>query len=339
MFLFKQTIPLRKSFLPIATEYKMVGDKVAVDITKIYQNDLFNTIQQETSIQKVPVLPLLTMPVPPSPQATPLFSVAQAVFLPPLQVQLKGVLYSSHVADIRAIVANLKSGQEQLCAVDDMIDDAHIIRINHDNILVMRPNGQQETIFIELQEAAKSINALRNTAWDEAIKAVGAFSYFIDPYNFAKLVHDPATLLDQLNLTIALNAQGQRIGRCIGVIDFKSVGNALGFASGDIITHINGISVIGTKKCLAIFHSLKDLQEGAVIQVDFRRNDRPMKMTYALQSIDDRKKEEQPIKKIQENVLTVRPYDAFNTTNAIKKRDSAYMREHGGRQALLRRNV
>ncbi len=347
IFLVRQEIPSRKSLRPeiITTPIKKEVSKI--NLARIYENDLFNTLikiappvlpVEETAVA-VPRLPSLKpIPVPQKP-------VLQ--FLPPLPISLKGIIFSTNEQENRAIIANNKTKQEGLYKIGDKIEDADLIRIDRHKAILIRSNGQQETIFISQSDAQNDPIYTQETPWTFVVKKVSESLFIVDPKSFIRRVTSLAQFMDMLDVTTAFE-HGISIGCRVGKMDPLSIGPALGLQPNDIITSINDKPTTTTRDRVAIYNEIKNLTRDATITVKLVRNGAEQTYSYSLEKIA--KEEETQELALGSSILEQpRQADAASTEmltqanhfNAplqdIKKRDKSMMLRNGGRQTMLQR--
>jgi hypothetical protein len=261
----------RKSLKPTHVAAPAHQDASKIDITRIYTNDLFNTYKEviaKPAAQEEKTNPL---PPPPVPQKAPIIHEAAPQFLAPLQLSLKGIITSSEAQFNRAIVANNKTKEESLFKVGDKIEDAEIIRINPNKVIFVRSNGQQEILFTSQADAQEDPLFLHDKTWSPIVKKIGEDKYLIDSDAFANRIVSLAQFIDMLDVTTAF--RGNRSSGCrIGVIAPESLGTALGFVSGDVVTSVNDIPTRDTKDRVAIYNHIKNLPLHGIITVKLLRS-------------------------------------------------------------------
>lgn len=339
-------------------------DVAAIDLNKIYQNDPFRTSMSAPKQPEVPILPVLPMP----PQKQEVTMPAQEIvnFLPPLPLTLKGTIAMGSEAGCRAIIANTKTGAQDLYRVGDTVEDAEIIYIGSSKITLVRSNGQQETMFITKEDADQEVT-LKNPAWDTIVHKVDQFSYQIDPLLFKKYIPNLAEFLDALDVVTAFD-RGVSIGCQVGAIKPNSIGVYLGLEKNDIITRINNIPTTSTNQRVTIFNTIKELPVGSRITATVIRNSSEIVFTYELSRFaDDHKKimaapEKTDIKgaapaedptiehtsiikepgseprRLGTQKLAAEAQEPHTSLETLAKKDEAAMSHLGGRNAALKRN-
>jgi general secretion pathway protein C len=359
MFLRQEEAPVKKSLVSEVVEQPTRKEVSAIDLTRIYANDLFSTYTPPPP--PVPQAPVV-VPLPPPPVAKTV-AVPQPVqpqFLPPLAVTLKGIISSSNERDNVAIIADNKTKQEALYRVGDIVEDAELIRVSRNKIILIRSNGQQETIFISAEAAKNDPIFNPRTSWTDVVYKVSELSYEIDPEALAEDI-SLAQFIDMLDITSAVK-QGVAIGCRIGQMTPRSIGHALGLHHGDIVTSINGIETTSTKSRVAIFRSLQDLKEGSTVPAKIIRNDEEITLLFVTRKLEDvpessllqslgspgqvktnnpglifARNNQAESRREEAKALLEVASDMMPFVNEVKKQNQKAMAHYGGREALLQR--
>ena len=254
-------VPAPESIIPKKVKVDRSLDPVkTVDITQVYQNDLFGTYHGvEPEVHK----PDLVKPIPeaPPPERVQPPEPPEPHFLEPLPLDLVGVLTVNDGSGNAAIIGDEKEKLEKTYYVGDTIEDAQLVRIFNDRVLLIRSNGQQEELH--LWEGASDEQAKSEQTWDLIIKKVSHNEYSVDRIKFAEKVENLAKFIDLLDLITAYK-DGKNIGCRICQIDENSLGEALGLAAGDVISEINGIKPTTIQNRMKIYHDVIK-QDGAGI--------------------------------------------------------------------------
>ena len=354
LILFTQkTAPKRKPLAPDMTNIAPIKKDVSkVNLVRIYESDLFNTYIKPAppAVEDKAAKPL---PQPPLPMPLPTPQPQNPQFLPPLDITLKGIIYTNNDTENRAIIANNKTKQEEIYKVGDKVGDADLIRIGKNKIFLIRVNGQQETIFITAADAQKDPIYTRDASWNLVVRKATDGHYIVDPKSFVHRITNLAQFIDMLDMTTAFE-KGKSVGCRIGRMSPQSIGPSLGLAYGDIIISINGIHTTTTKDRVAIYNQIKDLGLDATIKVVVLRQDREVEVVYKLQKIAKTEEESGLAMGTQLAAQAkTTPKTIKNNTSAsvlaessklnpmaqnLNKRDQHAMLRHGGRGALLSRS-
>ncbi|MGC2310801.1 MAG: type II secretion system protein N [Candidatus Babeliaceae bacterium] len=341
VFLFNQEIPHRTS-LSFTITPLIPQDISQINIARIYENDLFNTFIKPVA-PAVPERVIPTIPTPPAQLPSLPAPPFKPQFLPPLDITLKGIMYSHNDADKQVIIANNKTQQEALYKLGDKIDDAELISIGKNKIILVRSNGQQETIFISADDAQKDPLYGQSKSWSSVIKKESETDYIIDPSALIKRVTSLAQFIDMLDLTTAFE-EGRTLGCKVGKMTSKSIGPSLGLRFGDIITAINDIPTFTPQQRTFIFESIKNLPVGSTIKVELNRFNQPQTLSFKLQKIEN-ENEEEPLVLGSQAMASSQEVSQKNTSDndtnmlmrEMKRKDQHAMLYQGGQDAFLPR--
>lgn len=320
------------------------------DIARIAEKDPFGTYGAAAEQEIAPEQPVLTAPpTPPVAKRVSLPPQIAPAFLPPLPVVLKGIMSSPRENYNRAIIADKKTKQEQLYKTGDTILDAEIIRIESTKVMLLRSNGQQETLFISLSDAQadpiyQEAEGKRSAA--PAIRKLGEFEYTVDPELFTTYVTNLAQFVDALDLTTYI-VQGKAVGCRVGMLSPNSVGALLGFAQNDIVTAVNAIPVATTQQRLQIYQQISNMTPQDTIHVSLQRNQKELTLHYKIVSFAPKKSvAPQPLSSTTRTTSPVKEYKPSASRQAQSEPASMTwhdqeasrkaMMENGGKSALLR---
>lgn len=293
----RPTIPTRISIEPTETIKPIVKDLVKIDLSKIYANDLFDTYQPVTPpTQQVPTAKQI--PKPPMPKMAPRPAAAPLKFLEPLKITLRGIITSSNEQMNVAIIEDAKEKKSRNYKVGSVIEDAQLIRILKNKIILIRSNGQQETLYINQRDAELDQALSSRSDWSPIIKNIGQGQFEVYADLFVERVRTISSIIDLLNLT-SVYRQGKVIGCRVGKLEPNSLGHALGVHQSDIITKVNNIEATDVKKRFEIYQNILGLDYDDVITVELTRAHNNIVLTYTLKkqaSVDvDESKLLQPI--------------------------------------------
>lgn len=324
-------IPERSIIQP---KTKQLPERVTVvNIEKIYKKDLFNTIKEQKPkpmspepLPRPPEIPRVPAPQIPAPQVEP-------KFLDPLNITLKGIFFvGPNKKENSAIVQNNTTNEEVTISVGSKIQDASVMRIFRNKIVILRLNGQQEILYLR-EEDAKIDNAYGySDDWSDVITKINEYEYAINLQEFMVRISNISELLYVLGVATAYK-NGKSIGCRIGVIDAKSLGFFLGFKTGDIITTINNQPVLTTQERLDALQSIGKENIDTVI-LEGLRNGKKLTLTYSLKNalikpFFDQKNNK---KNINESMLKHSEYKKnllVNTQNYLKTQERAMMNTKG----------
>jgi type II secretory pathway component PulC len=286
VYFFRSPLPEREHIELAQTSKPITTEKLLINITKIYEQDLFDTYKKEEPVAEASQL-IEPLPEPPQPQTVSIPEQPEPQFLEPINVTLKGIMtVGSDSGKNRAIIEDNKTNQEAMYRVGDSIEDARLIRIFNNKIILLRTNGQQEVLYLREQDAKNDPAYAAIDKWDEVVKKTTDNDYLIDIKQFTHRIHNLGQIVDILSLTTAYE-KGVSIGCRIGMLDEKSFGPQIGLQKGDIILSINNIPANNTENRLAIYQNIMSLANNDVITVTMLRNEAQQIMRYTLQTEAD----------------------------------------------------
>jgi len=324
------------------------------DSNLIYEKDLFGTYVSKPSElpqQQAAVIDPSIMRVPEPPSEKPIV-VAQPTpvqFLPPLEVTFKGYLPSFDGGQGKVILADNNTTMEGVYEVGDKVLDAHIVAIFKNRVILLRSNGQQETLYCNTADARDEVKSVQQSSWAGLAQELGENKYAIDPDAFVEKIHSLAQFIDMLDLTTVFS-KGTSIGCRVGRMDEHSVGTFIGLLPADIIISINGIEPKSTTNRVAIYNGITNLPLGGRIVVELVRQKAKIVLEYTLQPLG--KKARMSGKKTFDPALLVNPQNETEfraqTTRMVeeqhqtapalmdaKKRDRQAMMHYGSKKSIL----
>ena len=259
----------------------------AQDLRSIYEDrDLFGTYSPSI----IPVAPVEQMvppvPAPPAPIPVKLIPRPVVQFLDPLPVKITGIIHSSNEAKSQVTVVNNNTRKSQSFNVGDKILDAHIIRIFPRKIIIVRSNGQQETLFMYSADAQAEMKAMQDVSWADVVQMQRPNSYLVNPTTFASRVISLANLIEMLDMTTAYT-NNKSVGIRVGNMEPQSIGYALGFLAGDVITKVANLAPTSTALRMKIYNNIIQLPMGADVTVQFLRKEQLLTYTYTLFNLAD----------------------------------------------------
>ncbi len=261
-------------------------DVEVVDITKIYENDLFDTYHEKIM---PPVEPDYTSPIPTPPTSTQVVIPEEAItpFLPPLQVTLKGIMILNDESQNVVIIEENATKKEENYKVGDALEDAQLIRILHNRIILIRSNGQFETLYLSEKDVVDQV--LENDqkdGWAQTIRKISPFALEIDPTSFIEVVPTLAQFIDSFDITTVYK-RGKSIGCRIGKIIQGTLVEAFGFEPSDIILSVAGIPTTTTESRLEIYQHLLGLRLSDSFTVNCEREGQPFAFSVTFTDLKD----------------------------------------------------
>lgn len=318
---------------PVSAE-QLPQNNIKVNSSKIYERDIFDTYEKEE--KKAPAIASVPVPQPPVATVTKAPELPQPAFLDPLNISLKGIIFIAGQEDKnRAIIQDKQTTRESTYKVGNHIEDAQLIRIFNNKIVLLRTNGQQEVIYLREKDAQQdpAFNTLGN--WDTVSKRINDTTYNINPHAFLQRIQNLSQFIDMLDLTTAYQ-KGINIGCRIGKVEKDSLGQALGFETGDIVTAVDDIPATTTADRFTIYKSILHKKDDDTIRVAILRKRKPLTLVYSLEKFSTLNKNTsvEPAQELQtEEIMHEKQLKALETkrrivpvTQDVKKRERAHMR-------------
>lgn len=282
-FLIRTPIPHKTSLEPDTVP--VVDKKIStmVDIAKIYgANDLFDTYVALSTLPKAIVPDIPPMPNVPNviPLAIPVET--QKVFIAPLPVVLKGVMYLHDRPEQSVAIIQFQDSKEEInYHVGQLINDAQILKIYPNRIIIVRANGQRETLYLREDDAGKDLardHAKGISTLDIAIKN-GVYQIPVE--TLMAQIKGLGQFIDILHLTTVYK-KGKSIGCRVGQANKDSLGFKLGFLPDDIIQQVDDLPVTDIASRILVFDHTIEKNIGDTINVQVERLGKITTLKYEL---------------------------------------------------------
>lgn len=285
IYFFRAPIQPREEIEPEVRSGIRIKQDEQVDIQKIYENDLFGTYSKEIVPSSVHEQ-IQLLPPPPLPKKIQVPEIPAPQFLDPLDITLKGIIVvNTDSAQNRAVIQENKTKQESIYKIGGVIEDARLIRILNNKVIILRTNGQQEVLYLREQDAQADPAYMVIDGWEKVVHPADNGGYVINGHEFTSRITNLGQIIDMLGLTTAYK-QGVSIGLAIGQMDKNALGPQLGLQSGDIITKVNGTTPIDVESRLNIYKQIIDMKQDDVIHVTIVRDGQEYENTYTIKEFD-----------------------------------------------------
>lgn len=254
-----------------------------LDLKIIYNNDLFGTIKPIVEEAKKEVEALPHIPTPP--QRISITPPRQAVFkfLEPMPITLTGIIYYDDRSKDTAIILDNRTKKEGLYKIEDEIEDAQLINISPDKIILLRSNGQQEIVYLT-QESKEKKTAAKD--WSKIVDLLQIGEYQINKVELLKEISSLSELIFKFNVKSALK-NGKAIGIRIGKLPVGALALSMGFKTGDLIKSINGIELGSMDDRLAAYKNVINSKSNKVV-AELVRNGKTQKVIYNIKEYLDK---------------------------------------------------
>lgn len=266
-----------------STESSDVNENANLDTKIIYQNDLFETTPsvQEVSVPKETVVKL---PIPPRKINPQMPLIAEFKFMEPLPITLTGIIYYNDYSKDRAIIFDNRSKNEKIYKTEDEFEDAQIINILNDKVILLRSNGQQEIVYLT-QEYKETKLAAKD--WKKIVEPISENSYLINKSEFIKEMPTLSDLIFKFNIKSAVENK-KPIGLKIGNIDSGSLALALGIRPGDVILSINDMPIDSTASRMDAYNNIVNNSRIEKVNINLIRNNKKLNLVYEVKDYLDK---------------------------------------------------
>ena len=276
-----QKLPIKRPMVPQA-----VTQQQPVDITKIYEEDLFNTYR-ETIKQVEQVKLALPVPTPPQPIKVEIPEEPKQPFLPPLDATLKGIMMVSDESFCTAMIIDNKTKQEHNYKIGDLLEDAQLVKIFPSKVLLIRSNGQQESLYLTEKDALiDPILSHQHDNWAHITRKKSSTEISIDPFAFVKTIPNLGLLFDRFDISTAYK-DGKSIGCKLGKIIENSLAQALLFEPGDLILKVADLPIETIEQRMIAYEKITGKKVGDQFTLEISRKNSPLTLTVKLEDFEN----------------------------------------------------
>jgi len=196
-----------------------------------------------------------------------------------LDLTLKGVLAAMPMKHASAIIAQGKSGKEDIYGVGDKIPGGVVIKEIHPDHVVLERNGQAEILKLQKISGAEDIEldsrpASNLPGMKSNLSPGAALSEIRE-----SILKNPASF-GEYALPVAVKEKGRQIGYRLQPQQKGGLLSELGIQSTDVITKINGYRLNRPQNGLAALRKLTDAKE---VNIVVKRNGAEVPLNIKLQ--------------------------------------------------------
>ncbi len=258
-FVAQVEVPEREKITPSDGKKNILKPTKKINIADIYTNDPFGITVEKPKEATQPPAPIEPPPAP-EPAQIHIPPQPEPTFKDPLNITLKGIIMvTNDDRKNRAIISDNTTSKESLYKVEDVVEDARLIKILNNKVIFLRANGQQEVLYLRHKDAELDPVYTPLSSWNEIIEQVNNTTYLVHMYLFTDRVKNLAQCIDLLDL-ITVYQKGKSVGCRVGLVGEHSLGKALGFEAGDIIMSVDGIPATDTEQRLKIYKKIISLK-------------------------------------------------------------------------------
>lgn len=284
VYVFHVTIPRKVSLRPSSIEQVVTSSLPTVDIKSIYEDDIFNTyVSPIPSVDSIIKNQIPEIPSAPVTLQVNIPAIEQPTFVAPLDVALKGVMFlADDQLNSVAIIQSNASKTETNYRVGEFIEDAQVLKMFADKVLVIRSNGQQEMLYLREDDAAKDLQMEDvSIVQPGVVFALQKGVYAVNVAKFTESITNLGQFIDALEL-ITVYSQGKASGCRVGASGDQSLAYALGLQEGDIVEQVDGTAVSDLSSRVTIYDSITEKTVGETILMTVRRDGQEAVVTYHL---------------------------------------------------------
>jgi len=191
-----------------------------------------------------------------------------------LNLTLKGVLAAKPMNRASAIIAQGKSGKEDIYGVGDRMPGGVLIKEIHPEYVVLDRNGQLETLKLQKISGVANIKS-GNKPYLKSNKSPGAALKEIR----SSILKDPTSFGDYA-LPVVVRENGKQIGYRLQPQKKGALLSELGVQSTDVITQINGIKLDKPQNGIS---ALRKLSTAKNLNIVVKRNGAEVPLNITLQ--------------------------------------------------------
>ncbi len=191
-----------------------------------------------------------------------------------LNLTLKGVLAAIPMQRASAIIAQGKSGKEDIYGVGDKIPGGVLIKEIHPEYVVLDRNGQLETLKLQKISGIANIKS-GNKPYLKSNKSPGAALKEIR----SSILKDPTSFGDYA-LPVVVRENGKQVGYRLQPQKKGALLSELGVQSTDVITQINGIKLDKPQNGIM---ALRKLSTAKTLNIVVKRNGAEVPLNITLQ--------------------------------------------------------
>src|SRR3990167_727142 len=278
IFISKIKMPERKNLFVQEHEIEKEEPVTKIDPSVIYTKDLFGTTLEET---KAETEKPETIPTPPPTISAKIPEARPVKFLEPLSITLTGIIFFDDKYTNRAIILDNRTKTESIYKFEDEIEDAQIIKIQKDHIILLRSNSQQEVLYLKQDIDTSEHNILTNN-WSKIVSKKSENIYNLNVDEFTQFIKNLSDLIFRFDLKTAIKNK-KTVGLAVGEIESKSLASAMGLHKGDIITEINNYPLTSQQDRLDAYNKIIS-EKPDQITIKLTSNGKSQIITYKLKS-------------------------------------------------------
>lgn len=192
-----------------------------------------------------------------------------------LNLTLKGVLAAKPMERASAIIAQGKSGKEDIYSVGDRVPGGVLIKEIHPDYVVLERNGQLETLKLQKISGVAGFESTTNSVRRSSDLSPGAALKEIR----GDILKNPTSFGDYA-LPVLVKENGKQIGYRLKPQQKGELLSELGIQSNDVITEINGVKLDKPENGIS---ALRKLSTANNLNIVVKRNGAEVPLNITLQ--------------------------------------------------------
>lgn len=195
-----------------------------------------------------------------------------------LNLTLKGVLAAVPMELASAIIAQGKSGKEDIYSVGDKMSGGVLVKEIHPEHVVLERNGRQE--ILKLQKiSGVSLNSANKAAYNRPARSAARGAAETLTSIRTDILKNPTSFADYA-LPVIVKENGKQVGYRLKPQDKGGLLSELGLQETDVITQINGVKLDKPQNGIS---ALRKLSTAKSINIVVKRNGAEVPLNITLQ--------------------------------------------------------
>lgn len=200
----------------------------------------------------------------------------------PMRIKLIGTV-AGEPENSFAVIENLATKEQHLYRLEDPVaEDGKLVKINRNEVAILREGGLEETFQVIFEEASPAPQAAARSQAPEPPQPAapsGQTGFVLDKQEVAGALENLPQLLTKARVVPHLTPEGKNEGFRIVSIQPDSFYQKIGLQNGDVIQQINGIEIKDPETFMRVFNQLKNETS---ISLDLVRNNKKESFSYEI---------------------------------------------------------
>ena len=193
-----------------------------------------------------------------------------------LNLELKGTITGDD-KDSFAIIEDKDKRKQDLYRLDDTIEDAKLVKILDDRVVLMR-NGREESLIMSYDKNSPPVGKPLPRKKATGVKRISATKYELDREAITGAMGDLTTIMTELNVK-PYYVSGEPAGFQVTRITPGSLINKMGLRNGDIVKSINNKMIDSPQQAMELY---QQLQSDSSLVIEIERRGRKKTYNYEI---------------------------------------------------------